>query len=295
MDLKSLKHRAFGLFGRLGWTARSPRNGGLELARLRPPAARGTMSRLLWALPLPLINPDAKLVVLFSPKSACTNVVIWFLHHLGHMDAARDFHRSPHRYLDRVYYRSPLYQRAVRLDLTGFTVVKVIRDPYQRAVSSFRHVVRTSLFDDDMERKLGDTGLAQNGLSFAAFLDFLEKTDLRRCNPHYSLQGHPIEAKLPASHLINVSREDLFRRLNEVESAIGLAASDLANAPWVRQFERRHHRDGGDFSGVTDFYRQRLRREQALKGPWPPYDALLTPEARERVARLYASDIAAYL
>jgi hypothetical protein len=183
----------------------------------------------------------------------------------------------------------------MRLDLARFTVVKVIRDPYHRAVSGFRHVVRNSLFEDDMERKLSDSSLGQNGLSFAAFLDFLEKTDLRRCNPHYSLQGHPIEARLPITHLINVSREDLFMRLNEVESAIGLPASDLAGAPWVQQLGDRHHHEGGDFSNVTDFYRLRLRREQARKGPWPPYDALLTPEARERIARLYASDIETYL
>ena len=277
MDLESLKHRISGLSRR--WL----------------PAGHSTMGRLLLALPRPLINPGAKLVVLYSPKSACSNVLIWFLHHLGHMDAARNFHRSPHRYRDRVYHQSPLYKSATRLDLTGFTVVKVIRDPCQRAVSSFRHVLRTGLFEDDMERKLDDTGLGQNGLSFAAFLDFLEKTDLRSCNPHYSLQGHPIEARLPVSHLINVSREDLFTRLNEVEAAIGLPVSELAKAPWVRQLGRRHHHEGGDFSGVTDFYRQRLGREHALRGPWPSYDALLTREARERVAQLYASDIAAYL
>jgi len=221
-------------------------------------------------------------------------VLVWFLHHLGHAAAARDFHPWPHRYCNLVYYQSSLYRRAAQLDLTGFKVVKVIRDPYLRAASSFRHVVRYSLFEDGMARKLSDSRLERDGLSFSAFLDFLEKTDLTRCDPHYALQHHPIEAQLPVSHLINVSREDLFARLNEVEREIGLPASDVASSPWVKRLEERYNKASDDFAGIADLYTRRLKREQALNGPWPRYDALLTPEARDRVSRLYAADLRAY-
>src|SRR6185437_13167032 len=56
------------------------------------------LAPLLQDAPRPLINPDARLVVLFSPKSACTTVVMWFLHHLGHGQKARDYATWPHHY-----------------------------------------------------------------------------------------------------------------------------------------------------------------------------------------------------
>jgi hypothetical protein len=259
-----------------------------------PPGAASGIGRLLWSPPQPLIHPDARMIVIFSQKSACTNVAIWFLHHLGHLKAARDFHYWPHEYRARVYYYSELYQKAYERDLSAFKVVRIVRDPYERAASCFRHALRYRFADAELRKRLGRRNIAEDGLSFSDFLDFLEKLDLADCDPHFMIQRHPLEDRLPVHHLINVSTENLFARLNEVEADLGLSRSDLAAEPWVKEL-RGHNRPAGKFTQDDDLYTRAFTRRQARKGPWPADRAFLTEPARARIARLYAADIKAYL
>jgi hypothetical protein len=126
------------------------------------------------------------------------------------------------------------------------------------------------------------------------FLDFLERLNLGSCDPHFSLQRHPIEDRLPVHYLINVSSEDLFARLNEVEAAVGLPRTDMAADPWIK-YLRWHGRPEKLMSDGDDLYTKLFSRKQAKEGPWPRYEAFMQPEARERLARLYAVDIKAYL
>jgi hypothetical protein len=46
----------------------------------------------------PLLDPQGRFVVLFSPKSACSSVVIWFFHVLGLDHEARAYDEWPHQY-----------------------------------------------------------------------------------------------------------------------------------------------------------------------------------------------------
>jgi hypothetical protein len=248
------------------------------------------MGRLLWHYPPPLIDPANRLVVIFSAKSACTNVLVWFFHHLGHAKAVRDYHPSPHQYRTQVYYRSKLYQRAYRMNFSRARVIRVIRDPYERAASGFRHLLRHS--HAPFGRKMGMTHIGQQGLSFSEYIDFLETLDLRSCDPHFGVQRHPLEDVLPPHYLINVSTEDLYQRLNEIEGELGLEHTELRSSDWIARIDRRNRPEGTP--GADDAYTQRLYPEQANKGPWPPYEDLLTPAARSRLARLYAVDIESY-
>jgi hypothetical protein len=137
------------------------------------------INRLIRTAPRPLIHSEARMIVVFSPKSACSNVVIWFLHQLGLAEEARAYHDWPHRYRINVYYQSDLYRQALSLDLKNFRVVRVLRDPIDRAVSTFREVQRSALADELSASILGRTDAAEAGVSFSEFLDLLEKIDLR--------------------------------------------------------------------------------------------------------------------
>ena len=258
-----------------------------------PPGAASELGRLLWTDPRPLVYPRKRMIVVFSPKSACTSVVIWFFHHLGHASAARDYSSWPHRYRTEVYYKSALYRRAYERDLSKFSLVRIVRDPFERAVSSFRHVQKGGLADKEIARVLGRNNMSTAGLSFSEFLDFLERCDLNTCDPHFRVQRHPIEDRLPTRHLINASAEDLFSRLNEVEADFDLPITDFSKLEWLQKINRKHrHIDAP--ATHADPYTHRFNREAARNGSWPPYSAFLTPIARERLARLYAHDIAAY-
>lgn len=266
----------------------------LKRERMAPPAEwKSEIGQLLWTVSPPLIHPGRRFVVIFSAKSACTNVLIWFLTQLGHAAAARDFHIWPHEYRETVYYFSQLYRDAFRQDLSDFKIIRVVRDPFERAASSFRHVVRFDLADRDIGRKIGVRNLEQDGLSFSEFLSFLERTDLRSCNPHFSLQHQPLEERFAIDYLIDVSREDLFGRLNQIESELNLMTTSLKDDPWVKEL-RSHNRPSREIEGGEEVYTRRLTRIAARKGPWPRNEDLLTDEARSRISKLYAKDLASY-
>ena len=258
-----------------------------------PPEATGEIGRLLWSDPPPLIHPRGRFIVVFSAKSACTNVLIWFLTQLGHARAARDFHIWPHEYRTTVYYYSNLYRNAFQSDLRQFKVIRVVRDPFDRAASSFRHVVRYDVCDGAINRRVGRRSMERDGLSFSEFLSFLDRTDLRTCDPHLAVQRHPIEDKLKVDYLINVSRDNLFERLNRIEVELDLKPTRLEKDRWVKAL-RTHNRPQGELDERIDIYTHRLTRDQAASGPWPSVKALLTEEAQARIAKLYARDIESY-
>ncbi len=258
-----------------------------------PPGADAELARLMRVDPAPLILPKASLIVIFSAKSACSSVVIWFLNQLGHLKAARDYHVWPHQYRAEVYYNSRLYATAFRRDFSKMRVVRVVRDPFSRAVSSYRHALGFGYADTLIGRTLRRRDIKENGFSFAEFLDVLERIDLTQCDMHFRIQRHPLEDRLPVRHLINVSTEDLFTRLNEVEADLRLPHTDFAAMAWLQQLnEGRIAR--GSIDDLNNVDTRRFTARAAIEGPWAPYDAFLTPAARARIARLYAVDIAAY-
>lgn len=278
---------------RNAWRALSQAAGRGLAANDPPPGASSELGRLLWTDPRPLIFPRKRMIVVFSPKSACSTVVIWFLHQIGHAKAARDYSSWPHRYRTEVYYRSALYRNAYERNLSKFSLVRIVRDPLERAVSSFRQVQKGGLADREMAGVLGRNDMSTTGLSFSEFLDFLERCDLRTCDPHFRIQRHPIEDRLPTRHLINASTENLLARLNQVEADFDLPVTDFGKLEWLQKISRKHSHVATP-SIALDAYTHRFNRDAARSGSWPPYAAFLTPEARERLARLYATDIDAY-
>lgn len=242
----------------------------------------------------PLIYPQAKMVVVLSPKSACSSVVIWFFHQLGIAEEAREFGFWPHHYREKRYLTSKLYRDALSLDLRDFKIVRIVRDPFERAVSSFRHAQLHGYTDADFGRLLRLSGVAERGVSFCEFLDLLECLDLATCDRHIGYQRHPLEDHLPVSHLVNVSTENLFTRLNQVEADFGLPTTDFDRLEWLLEVDRRRSVFKPRRIDSSDAYTLRLTRQQARKGPWPLYSALLIPLAQQRISQLYAVDFAAY-
>jgi hypothetical protein len=255
---------------------------------------RETYHRLLSIGPRPLFLPDTRLMVIFSPKSACTNVVIWTLAHLGLIDEARAYNEWPHRYRKMVYYNSPLYRAAIERDPSEFKVLRVVRDPFDRAVSGFKHALRARATHPAIAGLIGYDEIESKGLSFEQFLDFLERSDLMTCNGHFRVQRHPVEDLVPTDYLINISKDDLFKRLGEIEQELGLAQPAPQMSDWLHRL-RKHRRPDAVFDNVPNLTSLLFTAEQARKGPWPRSQDLLTPSARERLAKLYAADIRSYL
>jgi hypothetical protein len=265
----------------------------------RPPAdravqntvlARKTLSvhRIAWT-PNALIDRDRRFAVIFSEKSACTTAVIWFCNTLGLADEARAYSEWPHDYRIEVLQHPAARFRPNVEQLDDFTVLQVIRDPFERAASSFRHAIGLRYADQTIRTKIG-VDIPKDGLSFQQFLDFLKKEDLRACDPHHRMQSCSLMPGRLADVVINISHQDLFQELNAFELRMRMPPTDFANLAWIHQLQATRTPKLIDMGPDPD--QLVLTVNQALRGPWP--SGLLTERSRSRIEILYADDISRY-
>ncbi|WP_141287496.1 sulfotransferase family 2 domain-containing protein, partial [Ideonella azotifigens] len=236
-----------------------------------------------------LIHPEHRFVLLFSPKSACSSAVIWFLHTLGLAEQARAYHEWPHQYRIHELMQSDAQRATRRLPPEQLTVLRLVRDPLERAVSSFRHALGTGYARAQIRARLG-RDIAAQGLSFQQFIDFLVLEDLDRCDGHHRRQCHALERMRAPDVLINVSQQDLYTELNAFERRQGMPVTDFAALRWLHELQSTRVPNRVDDGRPAD--RVELTAAHAKFGPWPRQ--LLTPLARERLSALYADDIARY-
>jgi len=248
-------------------------------------------SRLLRARPQPLLNPDAAMMVVWSPKSACTTIFVWFAATIGKLEEARAA-RDVHRYRRDAYAASELYQRGLKRPVEAYRMVRVIRDPFLRAASIYRHALRTDILD----RKGGAAAALDRraGFSFLTFLDHVGALLPNTADAHLRAQVHPVETALAPEVVINISRQNLFAELNRVEASFGLPRTDFDALAWLHRREDRRSAKPAAFAGEgADQHPFDAAAARGLK-PWPDYGQLLTPAARARIEALYAADFKAY-
>lgn len=210
--------------------------------------------------PRPLVSVEKRLVVLWSPKSACTAAYVWFSSVCGFVEEVRRYHKFPHRHRQDIFQPQ---QKNYTGDLSDFLIVRVVRDPYSRAASIYRHALLVGF------RRPGVT--VREDMAFAVFLNQLLGKDLYTLDPHVWPQRHPLEAERDPDVVINVTRQDLFSELNAVEKKQGWPLTDFAAMDWLHGFEKTR-------SGQTRV----------------SYDAILTPAARRKIEAIYDVDFEQY-
>jgi hypothetical protein len=263
-------------------------------ARLGLPGARRQLAftQALAVSPRPLVDTERQLMLLFSPKSACTSAVIWFYQQAGLIDVARKYDRWPHRYRTRVFNQGNAFDRAAALGLDKFRIVRVVREPLSRCVSSFRHALASDYARKELNAVLGMPLEGPLSLSFEQWVDFLERSDLFSCDTHHRVQYHPVERLRKPDFIINVSRQDLYTELNRIEQLLGLPHTDFPNLDWLQRMHR--HRDFHHRIDLVDAASVPLGREEARNGPWPTNGALLRDDLKARLRVLYRVDFDAY-
>lgn len=185
------------------------------------------------SISLPLVREGFPVVCCWSPKAGCSTVLKWFLQHNGELEEARRYSDWIHVYrVDRLFGQpgyEQLCRRAVRSD--RFRVIKVIRDPAQRAVSAYLHYLRVEQQDWQGSRMLAtwkaehDLG-SQEGCSFHQFLQFIRDSDRfgslwdPHLRPQYDRAWDPhVDAYIPL--------ENLAAGLEETERICGLPHVDI--------------------------------------------------------------------
>ncbi len=249
---------------------------------------------------LPLQQPNFPVAVCWSAKSGCTTVLKWFLAHTQLLDEALAYSSWVHDYRQHKLFQANGYrQQCERLFRHGTShtfVVKVIRDPATRAVSSFLHFLRCSRdvrhwsVETDVRRWKSAAGIAhQPGLSFRQFLLFVTAQQLNRArlDPHFRPQ-HDVRQDARVDAFIRL--EDLADALRVIEHRTGLPHID------VRELSQSTHHNpvttGHGWPTLASEYPADHNTLDELGTP--PTHVFLEPATRMLMRTAYWADYAAY-
>ena len=252
-----------------------------------------SLAEYLRRRPSPLISGPGRFGILWSGKSGSMAVTYWFLARVGLLEKAKEFHRNPHRYRLQVLTKSAQYRGwLATCDPRTMCWLRIIRCPYHRAVSSYRHVLGHGYEKPGIEG--AHSSVPVHGLSFNEFLDHLLSIDIANCNVHYRQQWHPLEAHIEVLRFVNLDKEKLVPALEDFERLAGLAPLDsTTGASLLRALEQeggRHHRPKVVQEG--DCADTRFKQSDAKN--LPGYGSFLRADTKEKIERIYANDFQAY-
>lgn len=236
-----------------------------------------------------LVLPASNIGIIWSPKCACTKVVLWYFKLTGLLHAAMFYHPWPHVYRMQVFYHSREYGNWVRTaDWKNFSWYQFCRDPVKRLLSSYRHNLGHGHADERISRALGRTVSCQQGYSLNDFLTYLDRQDLAgRCDPHVRLQVQEISDSVPVK-VINIDDVDMLVEMNAIERAHGLPVTDFSEIAAFARDERRRAK----VAAHEQFSPDRILSKADARGNWPLEAATLDADTTERIKRLYARDMA---
>ncbi len=270
--------------------------------------------------PLPLYSDGLDIALLWNAKAACTFAIKWFFFQDGVLDEAEVYAPWPHQYRQQVYCARPGYKDGLaRIPRLGARAIKVVRDPFDRVVSSYlsyctqadrpmevsltgaaaasarrlregmlvgpatssQHVPMLKAIGKHLGRTVGDGNL----FSFREWVGFLESLDLDEADIHVRRQLHSCEREGGLPGLTVIRAEEADAELPRLEGALSLRPSDHGRLRRSRHHTRRV--DDADF--VAD---ERFGGAIGVSVPatrWF-YDERLV----ETVGRLYREDIDSY-
>jgi hypothetical protein len=249
---------------------------------------------------LPLQQPGFPVAVCWSAKSGCTTVLKWFLTQNGLLDEALAYNDWIHAYRQDKLFAAKSYklqcERLLKQTHKNTLIIRVIRDPASRAVSSFLHFLR---YEHDRERWpdaieltrwKAAVGLAgQQGLSFQQFLLYVaaQQVNHRLIDPHFRPQ---YDAQQDARVDTYVRLEDLAAGLRSVEDRCGLPhmdLDDLSRSPHHNPATSNH----GWPTRASQFPADRTTLRELGT---PPVQAFLDAETKVLVRTAYWTDYEAY-
>jgi hypothetical protein len=243
--------------------------------------------------PKPLLSQQLGLALFLSPKAGFTFGTQWFLDHAVLLQEARERNPWVHDYRQHVFCHQPEYLEAAHIlarQPDRFLKVKLVRNPFQRAVSSYVHANRFGHADAAIGEALGrDLATSKDRFSFVEFVDYLKKAGVTNCDVHHRQQAHPAETQGYVHMDEVVWLEHAASGLQTVERRLGLPHLDLE-----RYRKSDHHSIRYDSPGYVGEERFRFShpKEGMLKAP--SAESFYNDALRRAVAELYSEDFRRY-
>ncbi|MBR8827189.1 MAG: sulfotransferase family 2 domain-containing protein [Gomphosphaeria aponina SAG 52.96 = DSM 107014] len=254
-----------------------------EKARAQNPEL---VNQVLFTSARPLFSKEHKLGLFWSAKGGCTFAVKWYFYQIGLLETALEYHKWIHNYR-QYYYQQENYQNELKEILNPETqTIKVVRNPYNRVVSSYIHVIKYNYEDQRIMKFLGRDVNKQATFSFREFIAYLESISLRSANEHHRLQVHLSEELGLVKPKYVVKLEKSFEELRQIEVELGLKESDLEALVESKHHTKREENDD-EFCGDKWFERKHNVTVPSAKNF---YD----DELKVRVEKLYGVDLERY-
>lgn len=261
----------------------------------RTPAALGA----IWTLgvdPRLLILPEARLVVSWSPKCACTHVVAWALDRRGLLDAALAHGDWIHRYRVEVLNPSEEAWRAGAAVSTargaGHTLLRITRDPAARLVSVFRHVVRNPAIWPKLAGAVTHP-IDREGLSLEDLDRALSAQDLHplsAADPHPRPQSHPVwRLGFYRVVTVNIDTDSLDAGLDAFDAEFGLRGSDAPPERLGEVAAAGRYAAQEPYRGRGPVERHRFHRRDT--DGFPKAELLASPLLHDMVRRHHAAEL----
>lgn len=240
----------------------------------------------------PHYHRDFPLVLLWSPKSGCTTLVKWFFDQIGLLEQALQYNPWVHHFEFEVYKRSPDYYADVLREMLASKrhTVKLVRNPYARAVSAFLilALLENKLFDDVRATIVNHPAVRRvrgEGITFRRFLTYLAHAGQEGAGVNMHFAPQYMEGE---EHDVDqyIYLENLTGEIRALERVHGLRRSNLA-----RLSKSSHHTSSG--MRYTGAY-----ADVNLLDPhyprFPTADSFYDDETEALVRLVYRQDYAAY-
>ncbi|MBY6037691.1 sulfotransferase family protein [Fictibacillus nanhaiensis] len=232
----------------------------------------------------PLYHENFPVVLFWTPKSGCTSLMKWFFYHIGHLEKALEYSPWVHKYRLEVFQANRNHPSfATNILHSKKEYIKLIRNPYKRAVSSFYAVIKNPHFLG-MNRK----HLAESGLSFIQFLNLVKEVFTEDVQPDLHLYKQSVSGEKTAINRY-IRLESFQASINNIERRYRLTKSPLS----LFKESPHHHNHHMKIMGQHQNTIIQLKDLNNVK-PLPSYESLYDKQAVKLVEEIYADDISLY-
>lgn len=237
----------------------------------------------------PLYKKEFPLLFFWSPKSGCTTLIKWFFFQIGILQTAIGYNPWIHFYREEVYEKQENHKLEIIKQLLDNKnkkyVYKLVRNPYNRAVSSF-----FALFaNEHIRNQIFPYGI-HNGVSFKQFLYQVKNIGVKKglIDIHIA-QQYVEEEELFIQNYVQL--EQFSAEIRNIEKKYNLLESPIQNI-----IKSHHHRA----QQMTDMDKQTFAEVnmsmKILSGPLPlpHYKNFYDDETRDIVRELFIKDFKKY-
>jgi hypothetical protein len=196
---------------------------------------------------------------------------------------------SIHDYAFLVFKKEPDYLIEVAKEIlnSNKSTIKLVRNPYKRAVSSFLAIMdpRMEYLQEHIKSYLIEHNYSSKGVSFKQFLYYIQGmgVDSEFLDPHISQQYHENEEIYIQNY---IKLEDFSQQIKKIEEKYGLIKSDLSKLTQ----SAHHHAPSMKYKGNY--------AEADITDPsfpkYPTYESFYNEETMELVTKLFKKDFEVY-